>query len=310
MHKKQIALITFFFGMTGISGAQIITDWDNAGGGVITTTQQNGLDGSEYAAQGIFNDWNEILREFKQDSKEEKAIDEELSLAEKNAVGFRKIKDRFGNILTVPTIPGEYGEDQFYLTNDGIELFLNLDMPAYFDQMDYDIIKWIRFYARSKRDRTAKLFKRFERKEAWLRQQFSAYGVPSEIAELCLVESGCTDNPVSSAGAVGLWQFMPETGRRMGLIINEATDERTNPIKSTYAAIKLLQGNYKKTGRWDSAVAAYNCGTGRISSAENKAGSKRWNDIKKYLPEETKNYIPSLIALRYCWVYKKELGIN
>ncbi|MEM9821863.1 MAG: transglycosylase SLT domain-containing protein, partial [Bacteroidota bacterium] len=108
-------------------------------------------------------------------------------------------------------------------------------------------------------------------------------------------------NPMarSRSGAVGLWQFMKPTGRENGLRINSAVDERRDPHKSTKAAIKYLHKQYKRYGNWELALAAYNGGPGRVNRAIKRGRSKNFWRIQRYLPRETRNYVPAFIAATY-----------
>lgn len=130
-----------------------------------------------------------------------------------------------------------------------------------------------------------------------------AAGMPSELKYLSVTESALNPTIVSSAGAMGLWQFMPATGREYGLDISNAIDERCDPNKSTQASIKYLQKLFIQFGSWELALAAYNSGAGRVSSAIKRAHSYNFWKIQKYLPEETRNYVPAFIAAMYICHY-------
>jgi hypothetical protein len=125
-------------------------------------------------------------------------------------------------------------------------------------------------------------------------------GLPKELAYLPIVESALNPNAVSPVGATGLWQFMGPTARQKGLLINNSVDERIDPIKSTQTALDYLDELHTMFGDWTLALAAYNCGPGRIKSIlrANKKARDVW-DILSYLPVETQEYIPSLIAATY-----------
>lgn len=285
--------------------AQIVTDMNQGqnGTGVITTTEQNALTGDEYAAGGIIDDWNKILEEFESFQDTEPKIPNEGT----KETLTQKINTLLGQELFIPYIPDEEGANLFFLTSDGITLFMDLDDTAYYQETDDEIIRWVRFYAYRKKEWTKKVFKRYESWEPVIKEYFLSAGVPPEMAELCLIESGCTYTALSHAGALGMWQIMPETGRQYGLKINQYVDERKDPILSTQAAAKILSDNYKRVGDWTLAAAAYNCGSGKVLS-KGKKGS-HWNTIKDLLPKETRQYIPSLIAIHYLWKNRNELKL-
>jgi len=102
---------------------------------------------------------------------------------------------------------------------------------------------------------------------------FKLYGVPVEITRLIFVESMFNTRARSSAGASGIWQFMPGTGR-IFLRMNKIYDERNDPIAATHGAAKLLTQNYQKLGSWPLAINAYNAGRGRLTQAVNQLGTR------------------------------------
>ncbi|MCS6795741.1 MAG: transglycosylase SLT domain-containing protein [Raineya sp.] len=133
------------------------------------------------------------------------------------------------------------------------------------------------------------------------------YNLPDELKYLSVVESALLPKATSWASAVGLWQFMPFTGRIYGLKQDFYIDERIDPYKSTEAAARFLKYLYERFGDWHLALAAYNAGPGRIDQAIKKAGGKRnfW-EIYPYLPSETRAYVPIFIAVTYVFNFHQE----
>ena len=91
------------------------------------------------------------------------------------------------------------------------------------------------------------------------------HGLPDELKYLPMIESSLVPYATSTSGAAGLWQFMPGTGRHCGLTIDSYLDERKDPYRSTEAAVIYLKKLYKRFGKWDLVLAAYNCGPTRLS---------------------------------------------
>lgn len=119
---------------------------------------------------------------------------------------------------------------------------------------------------RGRADEFERRYRRASPQLSVLEQIFAAEGVPPALTRLVFVESMFQADAVSPAGAAGLWQLMPETGRQY-LTINETTDERLDPWRSTHAAAKLLRSNYQRLPDWPLAVTAYNTGPARLERA-------------------------------------------
>jgi peptidoglycan lytic transglycosylase D len=127
---------------------------------------------------------------------------------------------------------------------------------------------------------------------------FRQEGLPDELAYLPLIESGFMEKAVSPAQAVGMWQFIEETGDRYNLHRNDWADRRLDPIYSCRAAARLLRQLHETFGDWELALAAYNSGAGTVRWAirvNQKAGLPT-NFWALDLPDETKTYVPTFLA--------------
>ena len=125
-------------------------------------------------------------------------------------------------------------------------------------------------------------------------------GMPSEIALLPMIESAYNPIANSKSKAVGIWQFIPSTGRFYGLKQDWWQDKRRNVVDATNAALDYLQKLHALFGTWDLALAAYNAGEGTISRAiaSNRAKGLPSDYAHLKLPKETKDYVPKLQAIK------------
>ena len=131
-------------------------------------------------------------------------------------------------------------------------------------------------------------------------QEVNARNMPTEIALLPFVESAFVTHAKSSAKAVGLWQFMPATGKDFQLTQNVFRDERRDVLQSTDAALDYLQRLYNQFGSWELALAAYNWGAGNVAKAQkrNLAAGLPTDYESLNMPRETRMYVPKLMAYR------------
>ena len=129
---------------------------------------------------------------------------------------------------------------------------------------------------------------------------FRAEGLPLDLAYVPLVESAFKPNALSRAKAKGMWQFMRGTALENGLKHDWYIDERAEPEKATRAAAKYLKTLYDMFGDWHLALASYNGGPGRVQRAIKRSGGVkdfwRLSASKRYLPRETRDYVPLILA--------------
>jgi membrane-bound lytic murein transglycosylase D len=132
-------------------------------------------------------------------------------------------------------------------------------------------------------------------------------GLPVEFKYLSIVESALNPMATSRVGAAGLWQFMLSTGRLYGLQVSSYLDERRDPEKATRAACQYFKDMYAIYDDWLLVIAAYNCGAGNVNRAIQRSGGKKtfW-EISRYLPKETRGYVPAFIAVTYLMTYSSE----
>lgn len=131
-------------------------------------------------------------------------------------------------------------------------------------------------------------------------ESLEKHGLPDELKYLSIVESGLRPNAISRANAVGLWQFIYSTGKFYGLSNSWYIDERMDPYEATDAACRHLKDLYNMFDSWELALAAYNCGPGNVRKAIRRSGYKKdfW-DVYRYLPRETRSYVPQFVAITY-----------
>ncbi len=144
-------------------------------------------------------------------------------------------------------------------------------------------------------------------------QELEKRGMPTELALLPVIESAFNPQALSTAKAVGIWQFMPATGRDFNLKQNMFKDERQGVIASTDAALTYLQRLYTMFGDWQLALAAYNWGEGNVQRAiqKNEALGKRtdFESLAELMPAETRNYVPKLQAVKNIVANPAQFGV-
>src|SRR5262249_25402052 len=166
---------------------------------------------------------------------------------------------------------------------------------------------YVRYFTGPAKERIQSRLERGTHYEPMIRAQMRAGGLPEDMYYLALVESGYDPNAYSRAAAVGMWQFMTSTARDMGLRVDWWVDERRDPVKSTAAAVRFIKGLRDQFGSLYLAAAAYNGGPVRIAHGltryandlEGTSGDDLFFALaeKNYLRNETREYVPQLIAV-------------
>ncbi len=164
--------------------------------------------------------------------------------------------------------------------------------------------RYIRVFLKDRRESLSKLMDKSIYYFPIFEKYLDKYDLPLEIKYLAIVESALQPDAISPSGAKGLWQFMYNTGKEYNLDVNSYIDDRFDPLKSTEAACQYLSKLYKTFNDWDLALAAYNSGPTNVKKAITRSGGKtNYWEIRKYLPEETRGYLPAFYATYYIFEY-------
>jgi membrane-bound lytic murein transglycosylase D len=180
----------------------------------------------------------------------------------------------------------------------------DMDVRSY--ETQERVAHYVTMFTGRAKERIAERLQRGTRYEPMIRAKMKAGGLPEDMYYLALVESGFDPHAYSRAAAVGMWQFMTSTARDMGLRVDRWVDERRDPVRSTGAAVRFIRGLREEFGSLYLAAAAYNGGPGRVSRGlaryaddlEGTPGDDAFFVLaeKDYLRNETREYVPQLIA--------------
>lgn len=182
------------------------------------------------------------------------------------------------------------------------------EVPLNFNER---VMAFVDYFAIKDREYTRDIIRKKELYFPIFSETLAKYNLPNELKYLSIVESGLRPNAISRANAVGLWQFISSTGRMYGLTGNWYVDERMDPFEATDAACRYLMDLYNMFDSWELALAAYNCGPGNVRKAIRRSGYKRefW-EIYRYLPRETRSYVPQFVAITYLFNHLDEHGFS
>lgn len=154
---------------------------------------------------------------------------------------------------------------------------------------------------------TTLILKRANRAFPVIEPILQKYGIPDDFKYLAVIESGLV-NAVSSAGARGVWQFMPDTAKERGMEVNDFVDERYHLEKSTEAACKYLLSAKAKFGSWTMAAASYNGGMNGVNRRIEEQQVETYYDLA--LTEETSRYVFRILALKEIMKNPAKYGFN
>lgn len=201
-------------------------------------------------------------------------------------------------IAAVPTVPDSLLRERLVKLQKTIPLNYHKAVQAYVD-----------YFTFRKASATKLMLERMPLFFPLYEKMLAQYGLPDELKFLSIVESALNPRAISHAGAGGLWQFMPGTGRDLRLYQDDYIDERMDPVKATEAACKYLRDLYNIFGDWELAMAAYNCGPGAVKRAMRRSGGDSFYTIYDALPKETRGYVPQFVAFTYMMHYANDHGI-
>lgn len=181
---------------------------------------------------------------------------------------------------------------------------IDSDIPVTFNPT---VRRFIDHFTLEKRWYFEKMLYRHKEYFPMFAKKLKEHGMPESLKYLTIVESGINPQIKSPVGALGLWQFMPYTGKQYKLNYDYYIDERMDPEKSTEAACLYLKDLYRMFGDWELALASYNCGPGNVRKAIRRSGYKKtfW-EIYPYLPKETRSYVPQFMAAIYIMNFNEE----
>lgn len=215
----------------------------------------------------------------------------------------------------------QYGRsvsDQTGHKNSLFEGFSSMDLQEKFKELDQTTPfpvehnatteRFIRVMLRDQQDRLKNVNQRSKYYFPIFEQILDQHNLPLELKYLSVVESALIAQAYSSVGAKGLWQFMLGTAKQYGLKVNSLVDDRFDAYASTKAACLYLSDLYEIFGDWNLALAAYNAGPGNVTKAIRRAGgNKNYWEIRNFLPEETRGYVPAFYATLYIF---ESLGLD
>ena len=183
----------------------------------------------------------------------------------------------------------------------------NFDLPIP-DPVPHSVLQAMRVFTGSGRGYFERWLQRRSRYEDMILAKLEERGMPRDLLYLSMIESGFNPRAWSHASASGLWQFISGTGRRYGLHDNWWEDPRRDPVRATDAALDYLEDLYAEFGDWHQAMAAYNCGEGRIRRQLRLNPGQTYWDMS--LPKETRYYVPKILAAMIIGRNPQVFGFN
>jgi membrane-bound lytic murein transglycosylase D len=192
-----------------------------------------------------------------------------------------------------PPAPGDGTRDLSWLSK--------LQLPDLPVRWDDRVVRYLEYFRDDPRGHVtfANLFRHSGRWREMMRRALRAKALPEDLVWVSMIESGFDATARSPAGAVGLWQFMPETGRIYGLTMDRWLDQRMSPELETAAAADFLADLHRRFGSWELALASYNMGYGGLASVVRRYNTNDFWSLSRTegtLPWETTLYVPKILA--------------
>lgn len=209
-------------------------------------------------------------------------IPQELITSTGNSISFTDTRNRMSQLLT------ELGEPKWTRKE--------------LNRLGKTVHAYLNAFTGRQYDKTLEALQRGDKYRPMIRAKLARSNIPIAFEALPMAESAYRFSARSRAGAKGLWQFMPPSARHYGLHVSRKLDERNDPARSTDAAVKYLKFLNRKFGKVSIllSVAAYNAGEGRIAKVVRrsgiKSGTRGYSRVIRYLPKETRGYVPEFLA--------------
>ncbi|MGA1868636.1 MAG: LysM peptidoglycan-binding domain-containing protein [bacterium] len=276
----------------------------------------NNSHGEIYKADNGQNDLDEALRLCQEAQTiwrqgfPEKAL-EKLDTANKLLVEVDSVND--------PTLMQEKDDIRFLISKRIVEIYASRqtmvngnhnEIPCVINQY---VETEIEYFLGKEKTSFLQAYERSGRYRRMILSKLKEAGLPAELSWLPLIESNFNEKAFSKARALGLWQFIPSTGYKFGLVRDNWIDERMDPEKSTIAAIEYLTQLHKIFGEWTTALAAYNCGERKVLEiirTQHINYLDNFWDLFEKLPRETARYVPRFIAVLHIIEDPKKYGIE
>ncbi len=210
-------------------------------------------------------------------------------------------------------VEGDVGDKQFKSQVPDSILIKRLELMNSYINLPFNqtVKNYMILYAEKTPEKMSRLLSLSNYYFPIIEEVLARYELPLELKYMSIIESALNPVARSRVGALGMWQFMYNTGKNYGLTINSFVDERMDVEKSADAAARYLRDAYNIFGDWCLAISSYNCGAGNVYKAIRRSGGKRdfWS-IYPYLPRETRGFMPAFVGAMYAMTYYREYGLR